>query len=95
MSAATRPATAGVSAPGCCTAPPTSAGWRVRTPSRSRRGGDPELLRPLVGVRPAYLDAARAEVDRRFGSLEGYFADGLGLDPATRAALRALLVKPA
>lgn len=44
---------------------------------------------------PAYLEAALGEVDRQFGSLEGYFAEGLGLDGPTRAALRALLVEPA
>ena len=59
------------------------------------RGGDPELLRPLVGVRPAYLEAALDEVDRRFGSIDGYVAEGLGLDGPTRAALRALLVERA
>jgi protein-tyrosine phosphatase len=52
------------------------------------RGGDPELFRPVFDVRPAYLDSAMAEVRERYGSIEGYFADGLGLDAATRAALR-------
>jgi protein-tyrosine phosphatase len=59
------------------------------------RGGNPELLWPLVGVLPAYLEAARQEVAQQFGSIEGYFADGLALDGPTRAALRALLVEPA
>jgi protein-tyrosine phosphatase len=58
------------------------------------RGGDPELLRPLLEVRPAYLGAALDEVDRRFGSIEGYFAEGLGLDAATRSTLRDRLVAP-
>ncbi len=57
------------------------------------RGGDPEMLRPLLGVRPDYLEAALAEVDGRFGSIEGYFAEGLGLDVPTRAALRDVLVE--
>jgi protein-tyrosine phosphatase len=59
------------------------------------RGGEPELLRPLLGVFPAYLEAALEEVHRRFGSIDGYVAEGLGLDGPTRAALRALLVEPA
>ena len=59
------------------------------------RGGEPELLRPLLGVFPAYLEAALDEVHRRFGSIDGYVAEGLGLDGPTRAALRALLVEPA
>lgn len=57
------------------------------------RGGDPELLRPLVGVRPDYLEAALDEVRGLFGSIEGYFAEGLGLDARIRSALRAMLVE--
>ncbi len=59
------------------------------------RGGDPELLRPLLGVRPAYLEAALDEVRRRHGSIEAYVADGLGIDARARAALRSALVEPA
>jgi protein-tyrosine phosphatase len=56
-------------------------------------GGDPELLWPLVGVRPEYLGAALDEVSRLFGSIECYFAEGLGLDTAARAELRARFVE--
>ena len=52
------------------------------------RGGDPETLRPLVDVRPAYLEAALEEVRLTYGDIESYFADGLGLDGGARAALR-------
>jgi protein-tyrosine phosphatase len=58
-------------------------------------GGDPALLRPLVDVRPAYLEAALATVRERHGSLDDYLADGLGVDAATRAALRGVFVEPA
>lgn len=51
-------------------------------------GGDPDLLRPLLGVQAAYLDIAFAEVADRFGTIEEYFADGLGLDAEAQAALR-------
>jgi protein-tyrosine phosphatase len=57
------------------------------------RGGDPELLWPLVGVRPEYLEAALDEVRRLFGSMEGYFAEGLGLDAPTREVLRGMLLE--
>lgn len=57
------------------------------------RGGDPALLWPLVGVRPEYLEAAVDEVRRLFGSIEGYFAEGLGIDTPTQGALRASLVE--
>jgi protein-tyrosine phosphatase len=52
------------------------------------RGGDPELLRPILDVRPGYLEAALGEVRRGYGSIEGYFDGGLGVDGPTREALR-------
>lgn len=58
-------------------------------------GGNPDVLIPVLGVDPAYLDAALDEVSKRFGSIEGYFADGLGIDDAGQAALRAALIEPA
>ncbi len=57
------------------------------------RGGDPDLLLPLVSVRPAYLESALDEVARVHGTIERYFAEGLGLDAATQEVLRASLVE--
>ncbi|MDY6807782.1 MAG: tyrosine-protein phosphatase [Actinomycetota bacterium] len=51
-------------------------------------GGDPDLLRPLLGVQAAYLDAAFTELADRFGTIGDYFADGLGLGAAAQHALR-------
>ncbi|AZG46155.1 tyrosine-protein phosphatase [Gordonia insulae] len=51
-------------------------------------GGNPDLLRPLLGVQEAYLDSAFAELDQRFGSIENYFAEGLGIDSDVQAELR-------
>ncbi|NMO00721.1 tyrosine-protein phosphatase [Gordonia sp. TBRC 11910] len=51
-------------------------------------GGDPEVLKPVFGVVPGYLDAAFAELDTEFGSVAGYFADGLGIDADAQQALR-------
>lgn len=59
------------------------------------RGGDPELIRPLVDVRPEYLDAALQAVRRSHGTIERYVADGLGLEPSTRLALREAFLEPA
>ena len=56
-------------------------------------GGDPELLRPLLGVDASYLDAAIDEMRARYGTVESYFADGLQLDAAAQAQLRALLLE--
>lgn len=57
------------------------------------RGGDVELLRPLMDVRPVYLEAALEEVSREFGSIEAYGRDGLGLAETTVRALREELVE--
>ena len=50
-------------------------------------GGDPELLEPVFMVDRSYLDAAMDEVRLTFGSIEGYFGDGLGLDADVLEAL--------
>ena len=55
-------------------------------------GGDPELLMPVVGVQESYLDAALAQMEESFGTLEDYLLDGLGLSPATLATLRERLI---
>jgi protein-tyrosine phosphatase len=59
------------------------------------RGGDPDLLRPLIEVRPEYLEAALQAVRRSHATIERYVADGLGLDPPTRATLREVFLEPA
>jgi protein-tyrosine phosphatase len=52
------------------------------------RGGDSEVLASFLWVRPEYLDAALDEAHRLYGTLEGYFADGIGLSHDTLADLR-------
>jgi protein-tyrosine phosphatase len=56
-------------------------------------GGDPELLMPVYGVRKEYLEAAMDEMRKRFGTVEGYFTDGLGLDVGIVHALRAAYIE--
>jgi protein-tyrosine phosphatase len=55
-------------------------------------GGNPVLLRPLVAVEPAYLDASLDEMRKKFGSIEGYFAEGLKIDASAQAALRSIFL---
>ena len=57
-------------------------------------GGDPELLRPVLGVDRRYLEAALDEMNTRFGSIQGYFSDGLGIDADSQDTLREALVAP-
>ena len=54
----------------------------------AERGGDPELWRPIFAAEPRYLEAAFDEVRRSFGSIAGYFTDGLGVDAAMQEQLR-------
>ena len=54
-------------------------------------GGDPALLRPILGVRQDYLDAAFDEARSRFGSMDDYLADGLRLNDQMRLQLRSVL----
>lgn len=52
----------------------------------------PEHLLPLLEVRSEYLAAAYAEVERRFGDMDRYVRDGLGVADDTLDALRDLLL---
>jgi protein-tyrosine phosphatase len=51
-------------------------------------GGDPALLEPIIGVRRVYLETAVAEMQGAYGTIERYFADGLGVDTTAQAELR-------
>ncbi|MFF4579298.1 tyrosine-protein phosphatase [Streptomyces sp. NPDC001389] len=55
-------------------------------------GGDPDIALALIGVFPAYLEAGLDEVRVRYGSMEKYVREGLGVPDETVAALRARLV---
>lgn len=51
-------------------------------------GGDPEILRPVLGVRAEYLDTAFGEMEKEYGDVAGYFAQALGIDAAGQDRLR-------
>ncbi|MBT2471610.1 tyrosine-protein phosphatase [Streptomyces sp. ISL-66] len=55
-------------------------------------GGDPDLALALIGVYPSYLKAALDEVNTRYGSMEKYVREGLGVRDETVEALRARLI---
>ena len=57
------------------------------------QGGDPDVLRPVVGVAPQYLEAALDEMRKEFGTIEGYFTEGLKIDEGAQKALRAAFVE--
>jgi protein-tyrosine phosphatase len=54
-------------------------------------GGDPDDLLPFLGVQRDYLETAFDEMRKQFGTIEGYFDDGLGIDADARDGLREIL----
>jgi protein-tyrosine phosphatase len=67
--------------------------YRTDIEEFAARGGDASLLEPVLSVRPEYLDASFDEVRRTYGSIEGYFGEGLGLDARAQQALHDRFVK--
>lgn len=61
---------------------------RLQLPDVSRLGLPREAMEVLWRVQPAFLQAALDEVDASYGSLEGYFREGLGLREGERELLR-------
>jgi protein-tyrosine phosphatase len=55
---------------------------------------DPEQVRPLMGVERRYLEAGLTAMREKRGSIDAYLEIDLGLGPAERDALRALLLEP-
>jgi hypothetical protein len=52
---------------------------------------DPGLLRPVLELSPAYLDAAMEEAWRRYGSFGAFLTGGLGASETLLASLREAL----
>ena len=44
----------------------------------------------ILGVKTEYLDAAFDEMEARYGTIEAYFSEGLGIDAAQQETLRDL-----
>lgn len=63
---------------------------RLQLPPDSRYGLPREAMEVLWRVQPDFLQAALDEADARYGSLDAYLRDGLGLRAAERDKLRAL-----
>jgi len=49
---------------------------------------DEDLFRKIMGVSEETIDLSFAEMKSRFGSIDGFIRDGLGIDDATRAKLK-------
>jgi len=53
-------------------------------------GGDPEIPSAILGVKAEYLEAAFDEMETKYGTIESYFSEALGIDAAEQQALRDL-----
>jgi protein-tyrosine phosphatase len=53
-------------------------------------GGDRAIPPAGLGVKAEYLDAAFDEMQTKYGTIEDYFSEALGIDPKTQKALRGL-----
>lgn len=51
-------------------------------------GGDRNIPLAILGVKKKYLDAAFDEMQKKYGSIEKYFSEGLGIDAAQQTAIR-------
>ncbi len=63
-----------------------ASSYRSTLASKGRTAA--EIQQAQYRVRPEYLNAGLAEMDGRFGGLDGYLTEGLGLSRATIDALR-------
>ncbi len=53
-------------------------------------GGDRSIPEAIFGVKEEYLNAAFDKMNTKYGSIEKYFSDGLGISVVQQAALRNL-----
>lgn len=53
-------------------------------------GGDPSIPPAVLGAKKEYLEAAFDEVEMKYGTIEKYFSEGLGIDAPQQKALRDL-----
>lgn len=53
-------------------------------------GGEAEIPAAILGVKREYLESAFLEMETRYGSIENYFSEGLGIDAAQQQAIRNL-----
>ena len=55
-------------------------------------GGDRNIPVSIFGVKAEYLNASFDEMQKRYGTIEKYFAEGLGIDDSGQKALRDVFI---
>ena len=53
-------------------------------------GGEQSIPQAILGVKAEYLEAAFDEMQTKYGAIENYFFEALGIDASTQKALRDL-----
>jgi len=53
-------------------------------------GGAPTIPQAIFGVKEEYLEASFDEMQAKYGTIENYFSEGLGIDATTQKALRVM-----
>ena len=53
-------------------------------------GGEPSIPQAIFGVRVEYLEASFEEMQTKYGTIENYFSEALGIDAAAQRSLRDL-----
>jgi len=51
-------------------------------------GGEASIPQAIFGVKVEYLEASFDEMQTKYGTIENYFSEGLGIDATTQKALR-------
>jgi protein-tyrosine phosphatase len=60
--------------------------------SLSARVAEPDVILPLIEARKEYLLAGFHEVEQRYGGMDGYMREGLGLDDDVIESMRVNLL---
>ena len=55
-------------------------------------GGEKSIPLAILGVQEEYLNASFDEMQKKYGTIENYFSEGLGIDAAQQKALRDLFL---
>ena len=65
----------------------------ARIQANTDGGLDADILAQVIGVSASSLEDAFAAMEARYGSVDGYIRDGLGIDEITRARLQQALLE--
>jgi len=56
-------------------------------------GGEPSIINAILGVKTEYLEASFDEMQTKYGTIEEYFTEALGIDAAMQKKLRRMYLE--